>query len=122
MTSSRFVASILLAVAALVPSVARAEEEPVLHFTKSAWPASQEGTIVAGASLRIDYDAERLPQCRQPNSNTAWEIAMHDRFDDGPVATLVVADPGMVLARDVRPAPACANYWNSRERVLPIQK
>ena len=74
-----------------------------------AHPFEAKALIVAGDSLGIDYDMERLPQCRQLNRNTAWEIAMHYRFDDGPVATLIVADPGMALARDRIEVPSGAH-------------
>ena len=109
MKSLRFAAPLLFAFAALAPSAVRADDLPVLHFSRSAWPAQTEGTIASGTSLRIDYDAERLPWCRQLNRNTAWEIAMHYRFDDGPIADLVVADPGMVLSRDSIDIPSGAH-------------
>jgi hypothetical protein len=67
------------------------------HFRTDAWAPTLDGTITAGATLRIDYDPARLPECRQLNSNEAWDMQVHYRFDGGPISDAVIADPGMSL-------------------------
>jgi hypothetical protein len=45
------------------------------------WRETVQGTLVAGATFKVDYDPQRLPQCRAShNGNPGWNITAFARF------------------------------------------
>jgi len=60
------------------------------------WSESIEGELVAGGVLVVDYDWDRLPDCRVIYRGfPGWEIIAHPRFDAGtPVPAQSVTRPG----------------------------
>jgi hypothetical protein len=69
----------------------------VVHFaagwTTSLEPApGEEDALVDGATVDIDYDFRRLPQCRSSSgANPAWAITMFVQIDGGPVSSTELA-------------------------------
>lgn len=55
--------------------------QATLHF-EAGWRNRQEGAIVAGGRLRVDYDPARLPQCNGSTYNglPTWSILGYARF------------------------------------------
>src|SRR5689334_22927910 len=59
--------------------------ETQLTFAGS-WNISQSNLLVKGQTVRVSYDASRLPQCRgDQNGHPAWSITGYYSLNGGPV-------------------------------------
>ncbi|WP_223757290.1 DUF6209 family protein [Myxococcus sp. RHSTA-1-4] len=68
---------------------------PTIVF-QEGWVEYVAGTLKSGQPLVVDYDIDRLPECRLLyNGAPTWDVAVHYRFDNGPVTkTSVTAVSG----------------------------
>jgi hypothetical protein len=56
------------------------------------WREKLSATLTKGGKLRIDYNPERLPQCRgEANGLPAWSISGYARINGGPIDSFEVA-------------------------------
>ena len=63
-------------------------QDPTLTFHEG-WTHSLYGTLQGGTTLMVDYDIDRLGQCRAYYMNyKAWGVYVHYRFNGGPVTTV----------------------------------
>ncbi len=94
------------------------------------WSEHVEGTLVPGATLVVDYDWDRLPDCRVIYRGfPGWEILAHVRFDTGPdlPAQSVTrnggwTDPGVTPVLAVFPIPVDAHsieLWFENDQYPP---
>ena len=67
--------------ASVCPSTTQRSE---IHF-RSDWSNVQQGALVAGGSVTIDYDLQRLPQCFGSlyEGSPSWNTEAHARFLPG---------------------------------------
>ncbi|MFP2905075.1 DUF6209 family protein [Pyxidicoccus sp. 3LFB2] len=62
-------------------------QDPTLSFHEG-WTHSQYGTLQGGTTLMVDYDIDRLGECRAYYLNyKAWNVYVNYRFNGGPVTT-----------------------------------
>lgn len=60
-------------------------QNPTLTFNEN-WTHSLFGTLSGGSTLMVDYDIDRLGQCRAYYAQyTAWGVQVYYRIDGGPV-------------------------------------
>lgn len=58
------------------------------------WSEHATGPLVAGHTIRVDYDPSRISACGgESNGNPAWAINAHVRQGDAPVTTIPVVAP-----------------------------
>lgn len=81
---------------------------PTLSFNAN-WDEAQAGTLRAGEQFIINYDVDRLPECRATYNGPAWAIVAHYRFDNGPVQETVVTGSGRSVPAAIT-APAGARH------------
>ncbi len=63
---------------------AKVLQNPTLSFHEN-WTQTQFGTLSRGSTLMVDYDIDRLGQCRAYYAQyTAWNVHVYYRFDGGP--------------------------------------
>ncbi|MBZ4418959.1 DUF6209 family protein [Myxococcus sp. RHSTA-1-4] len=63
-------------------------QDPTLTFNEG-WTHSLFGTLQGGTTLMVDYDIDRLGQCRAYYMNyKAWGVYVNYRFNGGPVTSL----------------------------------
>lgn len=57
------------------------EQRSEIHF-RSDWQNVQQGALVAGGSVTVDYDLSRLPQCMGSTyqGSPSWNTTAHARF------------------------------------------
>ncbi|AKF81459.1 hypothetical protein MFUL124B02_20690 [Myxococcus fulvus 124B02] len=67
---------------------------PTLSFTAN-WDEPVAGTLRAGEPFIINYDVDRLPECRATYNGPAWAIVVQYRFDNGPIQETAVTDSGL---------------------------
>ena len=68
-----------------------AVESPTLTF-RADWTRSVTGELTAGSSVRVVYDAARLPQCRgEQNGYQLWSITGYYRVNGGAAQSFPVA-------------------------------
>ena len=64
---------------------------PATIVFQEGWVEYVVGTPKAGQPLVVDFDIDRLPECRLLyNGAPTWEVWMHYRFDNGPVTDVSV--------------------------------
>nr|WP_211194619.1 DUF6209 family protein [Pyxidicoccus fallax] len=81
---------------------------PALSFN-SNWDEVVTGTLRAGQQFIINYDVNRLPECRATYNGPAWVISALYRFDNGPIQETVVTGSGYSVATPIV-APAGARH------------
>jgi hypothetical protein len=65
-----------------------------VRFGTSSWDPTW-GSVKAGDALTIDYDFDRLPECRNQSTLDSWVIEASYRFDGGDVQkTVLDGSPG----------------------------
>jgi hypothetical protein len=73
------------------------------------WTQQLTGSLIAGRTVRVAYDAARLPQCRgESNNRPAWAISGFFRINGGSVQTFTAA-PNSVQS----PTPAVITLPNT---------
>ena len=56
------------------------------------WSVEQSAPLVEGRKVRIEYDEERLPDCRgEMNGNPAWSITAYSSINEAEPETTLVA-------------------------------
>lgn len=81
---------------------------PTLSFN-SNWDEVVSGTLRAGQTFIVNYDVNRLPECRATYNGPAWAIVALYRFDNGPIEETVVTGSGTSVAAAIV-APAGARH------------
>lgn len=77
---------------------------PTLSFN-SNWDEVVSGTLRAGETFIINYDVNRLPECRATYNGPAWVIVALYRFDSGPIEETVVTGYGTSAATPITAPP-----------------
>src|SRR5262245_58551225 len=58
-------------------------QAPVIAFADD-WSETVSGTLLAGDRMRIDYDLDRLTECRgSTNGSEVWGVSGYASFDGG---------------------------------------
>ena len=81
---------------------------PTLSFN-SNWDEVVSGTLRAGEQFIVNYDVNRLPECRATYNGPAWAIVALYRFDNGPIQETAVTGSGLSVATPIT-APAGARH------------
>lgn len=79
-----------------VASVAANETEAaVVHFGTDSWAPTWSGALTPGGTLEIDYDFDRLPECRNQGHVVSWVMEASYRFDGGAWQSVILpGSPG----------------------------
>ncbi len=81
---------------------------PTLSFNDN-WDEVVSGTLRAGQQFIVNYDVDRLPECRATYNGPAWVIVAQYRFDNGPIQETTVTGYGTSAATPIT-APAGARH------------
>jgi len=81
---------------------------PTLSFNDN-WDEVVSGTVRAGQEFIVNYDVDRLPECRATYNGPAWVISALYRFDNGPIQEKVVTGYGTSAPTSIV-APAGARH------------
>lgn len=88
----------LVACAAPSPEATSSDEyteDARVRFTTGSWEPTWSGALRGGRHLQVDYDFDRLPQCRNQGRLVSWVVEVSWQFDDGPISTAALAgSPG----------------------------
>jgi uncharacterized protein YraI len=82
----------------------KADGETAQLTFKGDWSESARGELTAGSPVRIEYDLDRLPDCRgETNGSEVWGAGGYASFDGGEPVTFALSrlDGGVV-----KPVPA----------------